>query len=64
MFESFFTAIGSPLVNSFRMLNGLGAFLLFQIRVFPLLFTTLSRMTLLLKQIELIGIGTIRRHEY
>lgn len=59
MFESIFTTIGSPIVNSFRMLNGLGAFIIFQIRVFPLLFTTFSRLTLLLKQIELIGIGTI-----
>ncbi len=59
MFEAIFTTIGSPVVNSFRMLNRFGDFILFQMRVFPLLFTTLSRLTLLLKQIELIGIGTI-----
>jgi phospholipid/cholesterol/gamma-HCH transport system permease protein len=59
MVEGFFSAIGSPVVNMFRMLNSFGVFILFQLRVFPLLFTTLSRLQLLLKQIELIGIGTI-----
>ena len=59
MIEGFFTAIGSPIVNMFHMLNSFGVFILFQLRVFPLLFTTLSRLQLLLKQIELIGIGTI-----
>lgn len=57
--ESFFSAIGSPIVNSLRTLNNFGIFLLFQGRVFPLLFTTFSRTKLLLKQIELIGIGTV-----
>jgi len=59
MIEGFFAAIGSPIVNMFRTLNSFGVFILFQLRVFPLLFTTLSRLQLLLKQIELIGIGTI-----
>lgn len=59
MIEGFFAAIGSPFVNVFRMLNDLGVFILFQMRVFPLLFTALSRLKLLFKQIELIGIGTI-----
>jgi len=57
--ERLFTAIGTPFVKSFSSLEGLGVFVLFQFRVFPLLFTSLSRKTLLFKQIEVIGIGTI-----
>ena len=59
MIESFFSAIGSPFVKLFKRLNDFGAFVLFQMRVFPLLFMSLSRFKLLLKQIELIGIGTV-----
>lgn len=57
--ESFFSAIGSPIVKSAGLLSRFGVFLLFQARVFPLLFGTFSRSTLLFKQIEIIGIGTI-----
>lgn len=57
--ESFFSAIGSPIVKSVVLFNKFGVFLLFQARVFPLLFKSLSRSRLLFKQIEIIGIGTI-----
>jgi phospholipid/cholesterol/gamma-HCH transport system permease protein len=57
--ENFFSAIGSPIVKSVGLLNNFGVFLLFQARVFPLIFTTFSRTKLLMKQIELIGIGTV-----
>ncbi len=59
LIESFLSAIGSPIVKSATLFNKLGIFILFQMRVFPLLFTTFSRSKLLFKQIELIGIGTI-----
>ena len=59
MMERLFTAIGTPFVKSFSSLDGLGVFILFQLRVFPLLIKCLSRKTLLFKQIEVIGIGTI-----
>jgi len=55
----FFSAIGKPIIKSTDLFSKLGVFILFQARVFPLLFTTLSRSTLLFKQIEIIGIGTI-----
>jgi len=57
--ESFFTAIGTPIVRSTGLFSKLGVFILFQMRVYPLLFTCLSRSKLLFRQIELIGIGTI-----
>ncbi len=57
--ETFFSAIGSPVVKSTKLLNNFGVFLLFQARVFPLIFTAFSRTKLLMKQIELIGIGTV-----
>ena len=59
MIENFFTMVGSPFVKSVSGLNALGRFILFQLRVFPLLFKSLSRSKLLFKQIEIIGIGTI-----
>ena len=59
MIERFFAGIGSPVVKSLGLFDKLGVFILFQIRVFPLLVTTFSRTKLLFKQIEIIGIGTV-----
>jgi len=59
MTERFLHFIGSPFVKSASLLDGLGIFILFQLKVLPLLFTTLSRKKLLFKQIEIIGVGTI-----
>ena len=57
--EAFFSAIGRPVLNTFKLVDRLGVFVLFQLKVFPLLFKTFSRSNLLFKQIEVIGIGTI-----
>ncbi len=57
--ESFFSAIGRPIVQSATLLSKFGTFILFQMHVLPLLFTTFSRTKLLFRQIEVIGIGTI-----
>ncbi len=59
MIERFFAAIGSPFVTSVTLLESLGAFIVFQIRLFPLLLKPFSRLRLLFKQIEIIGLGTI-----
>ena len=59
MIEHFFSMVGSPFVQSVSGFNSLGRFILFQLRVFPLLFKSFSRAKLLFKQIEIIGIGTM-----
>lgn len=59
MMEAFLAAIGSPFVKSIGILDRIGLFILFQYRLFPLLFRPFSRLKLLFGQIETIGVGTI-----
>lgn len=59
MLERFFSLIGNPFVFFFKQLEGFGAFILFQVKLFPLFFTFPFRLNLVLKQVEIIGIGSL-----
>jgi len=59
MIERIFIGIGRPFVRTTFYLNDFGLFLLFQLRVFFLLFKPPYRLNLILQHIEIIGIGSI-----
>lgn len=56
--ENFFVALGYPVVVFFRLLDSLGAFVLFHIKILPLYFTTPLRLKETLKQMEQIGVNS------
>lgn len=58
MIEKFFYILGKPVVEFFRMLEGFGAFVIFQLKLVPLFFTFPLRLRLVLAQIDAIGVGT------
>jgi phospholipid/cholesterol/gamma-HCH transport system permease protein len=58
MIEKFFYLLGKPFVDFFRLLEGFGAFIIFQLKLTPLFFTFPLRLRLIFSQIESIGVGT------
>lgn len=59
MIETIFSAIGSPFLGMYKMIERFGAFLLFQGHIWSKLPRVFHRMQLLFIQIETIGVGTI-----
>lgn len=59
MIESIFGFIGRPFLNVFESLERFGVFILFQIRLFRLYPKVFKRPTILLTQIDIIGLGCV-----
>ncbi len=59
MIESIFGFIGRPFLNIFESLERFGVFILFQVRLFRLYPKVFKRPTILLTQIDIIGLGCL-----
>ncbi|MDD4855362.1 MAG: ABC transporter permease [Sulfuricurvum sp.] len=59
MIELFFGFIGRPFLNLFESIERFGVFILFQIRLFRLYPKVFKRLTILLTQIDIIGLGCV-----
>jgi len=58
MIESFFAFIGTPFVNFMKKMDKFGAFILFQLHLFPLMFKRPWRLKQIFEQTEVVAIGT------
>jgi len=58
MIESIFAFIGTPFVSFMKKMDKFGAFILFQLHLFPLMMKRPWRFKQIFEQIETIGIGT------
>ena len=59
IFNNFFALFGKPIFWILSIFNGLGSFILFQLKLFPLLLKPPYRIKEIFIQIESIGIGSI-----
>ncbi|MRJ02160.1 MAG: ABC transporter permease [Epsilonproteobacteria bacterium] len=56
--ERLFYYLGLPFVRFFKMLEGFGAFIIFQLKLIPLFFKPPYRVRETLQQMEIIGVGS------
>jgi phospholipid/cholesterol/gamma-HCH transport system permease protein len=56
--EAIFAFIGTPFVNFMKKMDAFGAFVLFQLHLFPLMLKRPWRFKQIFEQVEVVGIGT------
>ena len=56
--ETLFGLIGSPFVNFMRKMEKFGAFIIFQLKLFPLIFQRPWRLKQIFEQTEVVAVGT------
>jgi len=56
--EALFSLIGSPFVNFMKKMDKFGAFIIFQLKLFPLMFKRPWRVKQIFEQTEVVGVGT------
>ena len=56
--EALFAFIGTPFVNFMKKMESFGAFVIFQLKLFPLMFKRPWRVKQIFEQTEVVGVGT------
>jgi len=56
--EALFAFIGTPFVNFMKKMESFGAFVIFQLKLFPLMFKRPWRIKQIFEQTEVVGVGT------